>query len=130
MNKFRSSLGSSNGGLGSNPLVTGKRARGVAADDLASVPIERQETRSADHREGDRHRLASEQVSVRWKGKARTVELINLSTGGAMIRAGFAPRLWDRVDLTLGEGPSLECAVRWIRGDRVGLEFAHETRID
>ena len=24
----------------------------------------------------------------------------------------------------------IECAVRWLRGDRIGLEFAHETRLD
>ena len=47
-----------------------------------------------------------------------------------MIRADFTPRLWERVDLIFGEGAEIECAVRWIRDDRVGLEFAHETRID
>ena len=40
------------------------------------------------------------------------------------------PNLWDRVDLVLGEYGEIESAVRWIRGDRIGLEFAHETRID
>ena len=40
------------------------------------------------------------------------------------------PKLWDRVDLVLGEYGEIESAVRWIRGDRIGLEFAHETRID
>src|SRR5262249_54238652 len=38
--------------------------------------------------------------------------------------------LWDRVELHLGENGTIECAVRWIKGDRVGLEFAHETRLD
>ncbi len=47
-----------------------------------------------------------------------------------MIRADFTPRLWERVDLIFAEGAEIECAVRWIRDDRVGLEFAHETRID
>lgn len=58
------------------------------------------------------------------------MDLINLSGGGAMIQADFAPCLFERVDLILGEGGEIECAVRWLRGDRVGLEFAHETRID
>ncbi len=47
-----------------------------------------------------------------------------------MIRCDFAPRLWDIVELQLGEGPGLQGAVRWIKGDSVGLEFAHETRIE
>ena len=42
----------------------------------------------------------------------------------------FTPRLWERVDLIFAEGSEIECAVRWLREDRVGLEFAHETRID
>ena len=42
----------------------------------------------------------------------------------------LTPKLWDRVDLVLGEFGEIESAVRWIRGDRIGLEFAHETRID
>jgi hypothetical protein len=58
------------------------------------------------------------------------VELINLSGGGAMIAGPFEPMLWDRVDLQLGKHGTIECKVRWIREDRFGLEFAHETRLD
>jgi hypothetical protein len=56
--------------------------------------------------------------------------LINLSGGGAMVSGGFRPKLWDRVELHLGENGTIECAVCWIREDRIGLEFAHETRLD
>ncbi len=69
-------------------------------------------------------------ASVRYNGGTHAIDLINLSGGGAMISCDFEPRLWERVDLVLGEGGEIECAVRWLRGDRVGLEFAHETRID
>ena len=130
MNKFRSSLQSGRHVLPDSPLVEGKARRGAEGDDLASVRIAREETRLADHRGGDRHRLEEEQVHAVHKRKTHAVDLINLSQGGAMIRADFAPRLWDRVDLQLGPGAALECAVRWIRGDRIGLEFAHETRIE
>jgi hypothetical protein len=47
-----------------------------------------------------------------------------------MIRADFAPRLWDLVELRLGEGPGLEGAVRWLKDGCIGIEFAHETHID
>jgi hypothetical protein len=47
-----------------------------------------------------------------------------------MIAGDFQPRLWDRIDLHLGDHGMIECAVRWLKGDRVGLEFAHETRLD
>ena len=130
MNSFRSAILKGQSAEPSNPLVSAKRGKDAASDDLTSVGIPRDAARSANHRDGDRHRLAAETASIVFKRKTHEVELINLSGGGAMIRADIRPRLWDRVDLILGEGGALECAVRWLRGDRIGLEFAHETKID
>ena len=130
MNKFRSSLSGDKPPRDGDPLVRAKRSLGAKTDAVGSVAMPRAEARTADHRDGDRHRLSSETVSVRYDGADHDATLINLSGGGAMISSDFMPRLWDRVDLTLGEGSPLECAVRWIRGDRLGLEFAHETAID
>ena len=130
MNKFRSAILSGKGDAPVNPLVTDKTPRGSDKDHLTSVEVQRHETRSADHRDSDRHRLASEEAQARYRGKTHRVELINLSGGGAMIAASFTPYLWERVDLLLGDGAGIECAVRWVRHDRIGLEFAHETTID
>ena len=47
-----------------------------------------------------------------------------------MVSGDFEPMIWDRVDLHLGNHGTIECAVRWIRDGRVGLEFAHETHLD
>ena len=47
-----------------------------------------------------------------------------------MISGALKPLLWDRLDLHLGTHGDMECAVRWIRDGRIGLEFAHETRLD
>lgn len=107
-------------------------APGDEGDDasLTAGIIPRGERRHSDHREGDRHRLTDETAIVRYRGNKYTVELINLSGGGAKISAEFEPRLWDIVELQLGDGPGIECAVRWLRDGRAGLEFAHETRID
>ena len=130
MNSFRSAILSGKGLHPKNPIVREKTARGAAEDDLSSVEVPRTESRSSNHREDDRHRLEHETARARFDGEEHDVELINLSGGGAMIRADFEPRLWERVDLILAEDSEIECAVRWIREDRVGLEFAHETRID
>jgi hypothetical protein len=130
MNKFRSAVLSGKGLHGGTPVVADKQARGAEGDKLASVEIERHDSRTADHRGGDRHRLTSESATIRYKGRDRIVDLVNLSGGGAMIEASFEPYLWERIDLSLGAGQSLECAVRWVRGGRIGLEFAHETTID
>jgi len=63
-------------------------------------------------------------------GTKHTVEVVNLSAGGAMIRSSLEPRLWDIVELELGEGFKLESAVRWLRDGCIGLEFAHETQLE
>lgn len=130
MNNFRSAIVSGKGLHPKNPLVSEKKGRGAETDDLSSVDVPRSEERSANHRDDDRHRLHQETANARFKSKAYPVDLINLSGGGAMIRADFKPRLWERVDLVFAEGAEIECAVRWLRDDRIGLEFAHETRID
>jgi len=112
-------------------VLTDKMRRREATDDsLEGSMVQREEVRRGDHRDGDRHRLAAESASVRYVGEMHDVEVVNLSAGGAMIRCDFAPRLWDILQLQLGEGPGIECAVRWLRDDLVGLEFAHETQID
>jgi PilZ domain len=129
MNNFRKAILSGKG-LKTDPVVTRKSKRGATEDDLSSVEVSRGEIRSQNHREDDRHRLDEETVTVRFEGAEQHADLINLSGGGAMIRADFKPRLWERVDLIFAEGSEIECAVRWLRDDRVGLEFAHETRLD
>ena len=130
MNSFRSAIMSGKGLYPKNPRVSEKKARGAEADDLSSVEVPRSEGRSTNHRDDDRHRLDQETANARFAGKEYAIDLINLSGGGAMIQADFKPRLWERVDLVFAEGAEIECAVRWLREDRIGLEFAHETRID
>lgn len=130
MNSFREAIYSGRGLHPKDPVVREKESRGAAEDSLESVEIPRVEERTANHRDDDRHRLDGETATARHKGADHEVEIVNLSGGGAMIRAGFKPNLWDMVELVLGEGPAFEGAVRWIRGDRIGIEFAHETRIE
>ena len=111
-------------------LIGSKRPRGAKADTLHSIAVARSERRTSDTRAADRHRLVDETVQLTHNGRTLEAELVNLSGGGAMVSAEFKPMLWDRVDLHLGENGTVECAVRWIRDDRIGLEFAHETHID
>ena len=129
MNSFRKAVLTGKG-LKGDPVVQQKSKRGAGEDDLSTVEVPRGEERSKNHRDDDRHRLEQETIAVRFEGKQHQAELVNLSGGGAMIRADFCPRLWERVDLIFAEGSEIECAVRWLRDDRVGLEFAHETKIE
>jgi|tagenome__1003787_1003787.scaffolds.fasta_scaffold20949624_2 hypothetical protein len=112
------------------PLLPIKTPKGAKFDMLDSVIVPRTETRRGNARGGDRHRLSAEQAILRHDGHDHVVELVNLSVGGAMVRGEVELLLWDHVDLVLGDGGDLECAVRWMKGDQIGLEFAHETLID
>jgi len=131
MNSFRAAMEGGGGFSPSGPTMPEKRPSGASEDaGLGSVAVSRSTKRSADHRDGDRHRLSSEQAKLKVRGKFRSVELVNLSGGGAMIATDAKLDMWQKVHLVLGGDFSIECAVRWIRGDRVGLEFAHETQIE
>jgi hypothetical protein len=112
------------------PMFRDKRPKGAKADSLDSISLSREESRRGSSRTEDRHRLSNETVSISHDGVSHEAQLINLSGGGAMVRGALDVKLWDSVELHLGEHGTIECAVRWIRGDRIGLEFAHETRLD
>lgn len=107
------------------PVSDEGSAQAGASRKIVDEPRSKTEDRAA-----PRHRFARETATVGFGGKMLTADLINLSGGGAMIEADIDPRMWDRVNLHLGEGNPIECAVRWIRNGRIGLEFAHETQID
>lgn len=113
-----------------SPVVSAKTPRGAKADTLHSVSVTREVSRRGDTRRDDRHRLSEEDAHVTYKGSNFPVTLVNVSGGGAMIAADFEPMLWDRLNLHLGEDGVIECAVRWLKEGRIGLEFAHETRLD
>lgn len=118
------------GSVDEETVLKPKNPRGAKADALDSVAVPREESRKTNTRYDDRHRLLGETVKLDHDGRSHEVELINVSGGGAMVSGDFTPMLWDSVQLYLGENGTIECAVRWIRDQRVGLEFAHETRID
>lgn len=128
-NQFRASVLAGKTPGKPDQLLPDKQSAGADAEDLSSVEVSREEIRAHNHRWNDRHRLTGETALIRDRGEEMTVELINLSAGGAMIRGTLDLKLWDSVHLLLGEGEAIECAVRWIRRDRFGLEFAHETQI-
>ena len=130
MNNFRAAILSGNGPRPKDFVLPDKEARGAEAEALGPVETPRDKEHNANHRDEERHQLSGESAIAKYEGKPYDVELINLSGGGAMIRGTFRPRLWDRVELTLGEGSAIEGAVRWLRDDRIGLEFAHETHLD
>lgn len=118
------------GDAAEEPILKAKKPKGAKADTLQSVAVPRDVRRASNSRSGDRHRLTNERARVTYDSRDFDVELINLSGGGAMVAGSLQPKLWDRIWLHLGEHGSIECAVIWVRGDRIGLEFAQETQLD
>lgn len=104
----------------------------TAAEDesFAEVTVRREAVRQANHRDSDRHRLHDTRIELLHAGCRQVVTLVNLSGGGAMIEGADGLQLWDEITLVLGECGKVSAAVRWIRGGRIGLEFAQETRLD
>ena len=128
MNSFRDAI--TNGRLGSGPVMPAKQGRQPeGAEGLTGVAVPRSESRTHNQRSEQRQALGTGQAHLFVKRKSYVVDLLNLSGGGAMVRTNLPLKLWDCVHLEMAEGERSECAVRWIKGDRIGLEFAHETQI-
>lgn len=117
-------------GVAEEPLLKRKTPKGAKADELHSIKVPRETRRQSNTRGKDRHRLIGERARVTYNDTDFEVELVNLSGGGAMVAGPFEPLIWERLALHLGDHGTIECAVRWVRDGRVGLEFAHETRLD
>ena len=118
------------GGAVDEPILPSKKPKRARTDTLQGITVSRDAQRRTNDRISDRHRLSNERAQITYNGEVLEVELVNLSGGGAMVTGAFEPLLWDRVDLHLGNHGTIECAVRWIRDGRIGLEFAHETQLD
>lgn len=119
------------GGRSERKLLQEKRPKRSDTKGLVDVAIARTESRRSNNRDQDRFRLNEALFTVSYEGADYEARVVNLSGGGAMISSELHPKIGERLQLRLGgsvEG-SIECAVRWIKGDRLGLEFAHETQL-
>jgi hypothetical protein len=105
-----------------------KRARaGAARPALDRLAIRREEARTTDHRAEDRHRDLVEESVIYFRRRKRIVRVINVSSRGAMIESDVAPRIGEEIDILFTRNVRTRCAVRWVRGGRIGLEFTEET---
>lgn len=110
------------------PLARKGAAR-AAAGGLAGVRIKREETRKVDQRREDRQIGVIETAVLRHQRRALEVRVLNVSSRGAMVACELMPRIGARLDIQFADCNRTECFVRWVRGGRIGLEFAKETLI-
>lgn len=111
------------------PLLKVKAPRQRASGGLGSLPIRRTAARRSDDRHQVRRKCDGVRARLEHAGAISDVQLLNLSKGGAMIGCDLHPNIAERVTLHLGESDMIECLVRWVREQRIGLEFAHETQL-
>jgi hypothetical protein len=105
----------------------GKSRDGANLGGLSKIPIKREEARVTNHRTEDRHRDVVEETTIVFRRKRHIVRVVNVSSRGAMIEADIVPRIGESLDILFTEENKTRCAVRWIRGDRIGIEFVNET---
>ncbi|HZF95288.1 MAG TPA: PilZ domain-containing protein [Allosphingosinicella sp.] len=106
-----------------------KRAAAPAEEgpSLTALAIVRTETRTSNQRGEDRHLNLAERAEVRFRKRSYDVAVVNVSRHGAMIEAPIEPRIGERMQIRFEGLNRTDCTVRWIRGGRMGLEFAQET---
>ena len=126
MNSFRDQI--LGGPAPEGPLLPAKKPKASQEGDKA-LHVPRAEARTINQRAERREFLGDGEAHLKVGRRKYVVDLVNLSGGGAMIGTNVPLKLWQEVELELDDNGSVECAVRWIKGDRIGLEFAHETQV-
>jgi hypothetical protein len=103
------------------------RSEAAASGGLARIPIKREAARVTDQRLEDRHFGLVERSTIIFRRRRHEVDVINVSSRGAMIVAAIEPRIGEKVDIQFTANNRTRCVVRWIREGRIGLEFVNET---
>ena len=111
-------------------LIAEKKVACRTAEDALGVEmIRRSEVRRNDDRAEGRQRLEGELIGVEFEGRSIPLTLINLSRGGAMLEGDIQLGLFSEVVLVLPGEHRVRCIVRWLKGDRMGLEFEDGTHL-
>lgn len=109
--------------------VAHKKSKSAASGlgGLAKIPIKREAARVTDQRLEDRHFGLVERSTIVFRRRRCEVDVVNVSSRGAMIVADIEPRIGEKVDIQFADSNRTKCVVRWIRDGRIGLEFVDET---
>jgi hypothetical protein len=128
MHELRSTILSGDARPASLVARKGKGKREAPAPTgLTKIAIKREEARVTDQRLEDRHYGAVERSTILFRRRRYEVEVVNVSSRGAMIVADIEPRIGEKLDIELSDSNRTRCVVRWVREGRVGLEFVNET---
>ncbi|HLL58666.1 MAG TPA: PilZ domain-containing protein [Allosphingosinicella sp.] len=112
------------------PIATKQPKKAQASlGSLTAIPVKREESRLSNERREERHRDILSGALIYFRRRKYEVTVINVSAGGAMVEAQIEPRIGEQIEIQFGDCNRTKCAVRWVRGTRIGLEFQQETTI-
>ena len=113
-----------------SPIARKAKARrdgGAGLGGLTKIAIRREEARVTDQRSEDRLRDRVVQSTVHFRRRKHQVRVVNVSSRGAMIESDIEPHIGERLDIQFTEDSRTRSIVRWVRDNRIGIEFADET---
>ncbi len=93
---------------------------------LTAIAIRREEARVTDQRTEDRLRDRVVTSTIHFRRRNYEVRVVNVSSRGAMIESDIEAYIGEKLDIQFSEDNRTRCIVRWIRENRIGLEFADE----
>jgi hypothetical protein len=127
MHEIRSTILSAND-RPANPVASkAKSGGGAGLGGLTKIAIRRQEARITDQRCEDRLRDIVETTTIVFRRKKYEVRVVNVSSRGAMIDAPDEPRIGEKLDILFTPNNKTRSVVRWVRENRMGVEFLNET---
>lgn len=91
---------------------------------LAGSMIPRTARRTVDQRWEPRHSGLVDDAVLGARGREKLVRVVNISREGAMLTPAPALRIGEAVTLRLAGDVVVEGSVRWIRENRMGINFA------
>jgi hypothetical protein len=96
---------------------------------LTAIAVNRSAARITNHRREDRLRDLTDAATVTFRRKKVQVSIVNLSSLGAMIESDIEPRIGEILQIQFADCNRTRCTVRWVKGNRIGLEFEQQTDI-
>lgn len=96
---------------------------------LSGNMVTRYEARTIDQRQEPRQEGLIDCATLFFRGGVHVVEVVNISSRGAMVESGLEPRLGESVIVRFNGCSPIHAFVRWIRDGRLGLNFGCELTI-
>ncbi len=128
MHELRSAIASGEA-LRPNGPIAKKSKPAEPKSGLATIAVKREESRLTNQRREERHRNILEDATIYFRRRKHQVPVINVSSGGVMIETDIEPWIGESVEIQFADCNRTKAVVRWIRGNRMGLEFNDETTI-